>query len=174
MMNMAEKLSIGGLKFSGDLAQVVMTDAHRDAGGRVLLQSLSEQQINITLLTWMTDDPSVTMSCCIAMKDAPKVEKLARLDTRLTGRLAFHRHLGTIALFPHRARMTLLGRALAAFHDAGIPIFAMASSISTLTFVTYCRLLEAAATALEPWLILPEYHTPFIPEFCVRQVSFSK
>ncbi len=171
-MHVSEKIAIGGIKFSGNLVQVsIQYTPAREDPGQALLALLAELQINLALVTWALHGATAQLSGCVAMRDWGKLETALAKHSRLAQRVTCRLELGALALFPHRARMSILGRTLVAFGDAGIPIYGLASSISAIVCVIPCRLLEKAAIVLEDYFILPAHHAPFKPEFCVRQVA---
>jgi hypothetical protein len=72
-------------------------------------------------------------------------------------------------VFPHHSNLKLLGLALYLFGKARLPVYGMASSISSLTFITdYLQLDNAVATLLE-YVDLPPNHAPFRPGIHIVQ-----
>ena len=72
--------------------------------------------------------------------------------------------VGALSMFPHRSNLKLMGLAFYLLSRAHLPMYGMATSISSLTFITdYSRLDEAVSTFLK-YVDLPPNHAPFRQE----------
>jgi hypothetical protein len=69
-----------------------------------------------------------------------------------------------------QSRLGLIRAVLSAINQAGLPVYGLASSHSSLTITTdYLRLDEAVEAACQV-VALPDNHAPFRPEFRVKQL----
>lgn len=111
----------------------------------------------------------LTVSCCVASEDVDRIKTIISGNPVLKESLEFIPGLGALSLFPHHSNLKLLGLSLYLLGKQRIPLYGMASSISSLTFITdYLRLDEAVATLLK-FVDLPPNHSPFRPEIQVIQ-----
>ncbi len=165
-----DKLRIGGIKYSGGIVQVNLNYKASEANlGRLLFDLFAERKINASMITHTTRGEETYLSCCVSYNDRQKIETHVEGVEELKNRIWFRTNLGSIAIFPHKSRTRVLGYTLKAFSNAEIPVYAMASSISALTFATRYQFMEKAVEALRSYFVLPDHDTPFKPEFRVKQ-----
>jgi hypothetical protein len=168
--NPARRIGLGGIKFSLELVQLNCRDlpGERGRAGR-LLRHLADNRINVPFLCLSSADQAGITSCCIEAEDFGRIEGRIQ-DADLRPHLSWIEPVGTLTLFPHQASLHLLERTLVSFEQAGLPIYGVGTSLSALTVSTDYRLLDRAVMALETWFDLPPRHTPFRPEFRVKQL----
>ena len=105
----------------------------------------------------------------MAAEDINRTKEVVAGEPRLSESLEFVPGVGTLSIFPHHSNLKLLGLSFYVFGKQNLPLYGMASSISSLTFITdYSRLDEAVSTLLE-YMDLPPNHAPFRPEIHVIQ-----
>jgi hypothetical protein len=161
-----EKFSIGGLKLSQELIQIQLTPDTPLPVHEVLAR-LTGQHINVTMLSFDARDGRISGSFCISAADKIWTD-MALLP--IAGTYDMISPVGSLTIFPHQSRVTLIGSVLSAMHRIEAPIYAMASSFSALTITTDYHRLDHAAEAILSVAALPDNHAPFRPEFQVRQL----
>jgi aspartokinase len=115
-----------------------------------LLQIIKQNRINIPFFSAAcsdTEKPSV--SACFAREDEPMVQALIQKEDRLWNRADTIHGVGLLAVYPHRSSLSFLGVSVSALRNAGLPIYGLSSSISSLIFVLPYSQLEQAVDALK-------------------------
>ena len=167
---LTKKIRINGIKLSAELVQVNLLDRSLPQDSRTLFfRLLAQNQINIPFILVTGMGEKIQGSCCVAAEDADRVEKLVAMEPKLTENIEFISAVGALSMFPHHSNLKLLGLSFYLFGQARLPVYGMASSISSLTFITdYSQLDNAGSTLLE-YVDLPPNHAPFRPEIQVIQ-----
>ncbi len=170
-----EKIRIGGIKLSNELAQVnlrFLFDPDR-ARGR-LCGLLAEHRINIQYSTSAAIPDGLAFSCCVASEDEARVHETLLFLAPREWRWQFRSGVGLLSLYPHRSSLRTLSAVLQTLHEAQAPLLGLASSLSALTIVTYHDKLETAAARLLDFFELPGNHAPFQRPFAITQTSLVK
>jgi hypothetical protein len=159
------KLPIGGLKLSSELVQIRLLP---DSGFSVteMLRLLADHRINVTMVSLDATDGELTGIGCIFAEDRVPAESALQ---PLAAAIDMLSPVGALTIFPHQARLLLIGKILSALGEDGLPVYGMASSHSALTLTTDYRRLDDAVSAVCRIVSLPENHAPFRPEFRVKQ-----
>lgn len=168
---MAGRISLGGMKFSEELAMAALCADTPPLGAEVdLLQALAGRQVNLFYLS-VSRAPGRTRVCmCVAADHIALVERLAAASGgHWTCRSAAS--VGLLTFFPHERRLEALTRSLGVFAESHLPIFGVSSTLSALTFVTAFEALGRASERLREVFALPDHHAPFAPEFRVKPVN---
>jgi hypothetical protein len=160
------KLSIGGLKLSLELAQICFYP-RPEAPLHEMVQCLADKQVNLTEVSLEASDGCWTGSCCIAADDRLQAEQALR---RFEGAYEMLAPVGTLTIYPHQSRPVLIGQVLSALGRVRLPIYGIASSLSSLVITTDYRRLDEALSAVCSIVTLPDNHAPFRPEFRVKQL----
>jgi len=161
-----DKLKIDGIKLSGELVQINLLPGTDFSAARLFCE-MAGRRINMPLVTLDAAADRLAGACCIAAEDLARAQPVLEAAS---GALQVIERVGSLTVFPHRARFDLFECMLSGFARRGLPVHAIASSLAALTFTTdYGRLDEAAAAVLEK-AALPDNHAPFRPEFKVRQI----
>lgn len=162
---MTGTMTIGGLKRSERLVQINLSAA---SGPPIvsLMGALARCRVNLSFMTLAATGKGFSAAMGVAWERwsdvAPLLEDSgAAVDTVSPA--------GTITVFPHRRRSVLLEAALTAFGTAGVPVYAVASSLSALTFSTDYGQLDAAVSAIRAVAAVPDNHAPFIQPFRIEQ-----
>ena len=165
-----KKIRINGVKLSTELVQINILNHFFPQSSRFLFfQLLAQHQINIPFILISGMGEKIIGSCCVAVEDIHRIREVVAGESKLSERLEFVPGIGTLSIFPHYSNLKLLGLSFYVFGKQGLPLYGMASSISSLTFITdYSRLDEAVSTLLE-YTDLPPNHAPFRPEIHVIQ-----
>ena len=163
----AEKpISIDGLKLSPELVQIKLP-AGDPPPALMVFRKLAQQRINMLFVCLETTSGGLTGSCCILSEDLASTE--AALDA-MVHQLDIVPSVGALTVFPHRSRLDLLVGVLASFAESRLPVYGIASSLSTLTFCTDFARLGDAVQAVRQVAELPTDHTPFRSALRIRQV----
>jgi len=159
-----EKIKIGGIKLSSELVQLTLVNKDRSSlPASTFFQILSEHQINMPFVTASLAEGRPCASCCISPEDLRRANELVQSDNTLKGQVNIVHAVGLASLFPHQYRLKILGSALIALGKAQLPLYGLASSISTITFVTDYARLNEAVISLSEYMDLPLNHAPFSP-----------
>lgn len=111
----------------------------------LLYRHLADNRVNVPFLSVSGLGKDMGTCCCVSATDQGRVRALIGAAPVLRECVTFVSSVGMISLFPHQNSMTILGCSLQAFGEAGLPLYGMGSSLSSVTFVTdYARIREAA------------------------------
>jgi hypothetical protein len=165
-----KKVRINGIKLSKELVQINILNRFIPQYSRFLFfQLLAQYHINLPFILISGMGEKVIGSCCAAAEDINRIKEVVAGEPKLPQSLEFVPGVGALSIFPHYSNLKLLGLSFYLFGKQGLPLYGMASSISSLTFITdYLRLDEAVSTLLE-YMDLPPNHAPFRPEIHVIQ-----
>jgi hypothetical protein len=163
---MAQTLNIRGIKFSTELVLVRMPPGI-DPHPSEIIRRLAAKRINLTCVVLDSVRECLSGIFCIDAEDLPRMERVLEA---VTGGLEKVTSVGTLTIFPHRCRLDLLAAVLRAFAGRGIPLIAVASSMSALTVALPYRRLDEAVEEMSSVVRLPANHAPFRPQFRIRQV----
>ncbi|MEW6187581.1 MAG: hypothetical protein AB1585_17770 [Thermodesulfobacteriota bacterium] len=160
------KFSVGGLKLSAELV-LLRLKASEAVQIVHMFRVLTEHQINLIGVTLDAFHGRLDGVCSLLAEDRVKAEKVLGI---FQGCLEMTAPVGTITVFPVQARIELLSALFAAWGGAGLPLYHIASSTSSLTITTDFQLLDDAVSVVSRVVSLPENHAPFRPEFRVKQI----
>jgi aspartokinase len=165
-----KKVRINGIKLSRELVQVNILNRFFPQDFRSLFfQRLAQHQINIPFIMISGMGEKIIGSCCVAAGDIHRIKNVVAGESKLTESLEFVPGVGTVSIFPHYSNLKLLGLVFYLFGKQRLPLYGMASSISSLTFITDYSRLDEAVNALLEYMDLPSNHAPFRPEIQVIQ-----
>jgi len=155
------KVTIGGMKLSSELALVKLqhlpgAEPHRWR----IWEKLTSSRINLLFLFSVCAGTLCETTFCVAVEDSYDTKMLIQSEGLPNRRAFFIPAVGALSLFPHHSSFEVLGLSLFAFGKADLPFYGLASSISSLTFITDYALLEKAAAAMEDYLFLPKGQSP--------------
>ncbi len=161
-----QKFSIGGLKLSLELIQIRLFP---DAGLPVteMFRRLADQQVNLIGVILDAVDGQMTGVCYISVEDRQAAEQALQ---SFEGLYELQSPVGLLTIFPHQSRSELMGRIFSALGHAGLPVYGITSSLSSLTITTDYRRLDDAVSTVCQVVTLPDNHAPFRPEFRVKQL----
>lgn len=165
-----KKIRINGLKLSAELVQVNLLNGSFSRDLRSLFfRLLVQHQINIPFILTSGTGEEIVGSCCVAAEDIHRTKNVVATEPELKEHLEFIPGVGTLSIFPHHSNLKLLGLSFYLFHKQHLPLYGMASSISSLTFITDYSQLDNAVSVLLDYMDLPPNHAPFRPEIHVIQ-----
>ncbi len=171
-----KKPQIDGIKLSNELFAVRLSWGPTDEGMvSEFCHLLAKEKINMPFLSVERGEKGYRITCCVDKEQANDTKKLI-LDKygNFHKDLEFIPHVGLLSIFPHQSSLKVLGVALSVFLKAGIGVFAVASSLSVLTFVTQYGGLESLVSMFEEEMELPQDHVPLRPEILVKQTDIIK
>jgi aspartokinase len=161
-------VKIGGIRISLCLAQIELADS--PAVLVALLDLLAKRQVNLSVLGLIGSGDQTSASFCVAEADRQTVAQAAA-ELEPAPSIQVRHPVGTLSVFPHGSNLWLMGRIHDLFASEGITVYALASSLSVLTFVIDYPLLNRAVEMLTTVLELPGNHTPHRPEIMVTQIE---
>ena len=165
-----KKIRINGIKLSTELVQINLLNRFFPQDFRVLFfQLLAQHQINIPFILTSGMGEKIIGSCCVAAQDIHRIKKVVEEEPKLKENLEFIPGVGTLSIFPHHSKLKLLGLSFYLLGKQHLPLYGMASSISSLTFITDYSQLDNAVSILLEYMDLPPNHAPFRPEIHVIQ-----
>ena len=161
---------INGLKISGELCLVRLYEDSRGSGLLPAFCSLlAGSQINMLFLSTESDAGGTRTTCCVDAAHEALLKSVLRAEPILQERAEFTAGVGLLTLFPHRSRLTLFGRSLRALAQAGLRVFAVASSVGTLTYVLEYAQLDKAADVMQACFEFAGNHSPFKADSLLRR-----
>ena len=164
-------IDVGGIKFSRKLVQYNwIGNQGEPVPGLRLFRLLAENRINIPFLCIGVAGSGILSFCCVEYEFFRQVRKLVELDAPMRQNIEVISPVGTLTLFPHKCNLALLGIVMSELGKAGLPIHAIGTSISALTFSTDYNLLNHAVDVLGRVLNLPSNHAPFRSKFRIEQI----
>jgi len=165
-----KKIRINGIKLSAELVQVNLLNRFFPQDFRALFfQLLAQHQINIPFILTSGMREKIIGSCCVTAEDIRRIKIVVEGEPKLKENLEFIPGVGSLSIFPHHSNLKLLGLSFYLFGRKHLPIYGMASSISSLTFITDYSQLDNAVSILLEYMDLPPNHAPFRPEIHVIQ-----
>ena len=167
---MDQKIRINGIKLSHELVQINLLNRCFPPDSRFLFfRLLAQNQINIPFVLATGMGEKIQGSCCVAAEDAKRTKQLVAREPDLKETIEFISSVGALSVFPHQSKLKLLGLCVYILGKVRLPLYGMATSISSLTFITDYLQLDGAASVLLKYLDLPVNHAPFRPEIQVIQ-----
>lgn len=165
-----KKINVNGIKFSTEQVQINIVHHSLSKDPRpVFFRLLAQHQINIPFILTTGMVENAIGSCCVESEDIHRIKKLINKEPVLQEHIDFIDAVGALTIFPHRSNLKLPGICFYLLGKAGLPIYGMASSISSLTFITDYLLLDEAVTTLLKYVDLPPNHAPFRSDIHVVQ-----
>lgn len=159
-------MSIGGIKQSPELVQINLS-AGEGPSITAVFERLARRRINLAFVTLAVVSGGVVGACGVSAESWPAAEPLLQGIAPVVRLLS---PVGTLTVFPHRSRADLLGGVLTAFSQAGLPVYSIASSLSSLSFATDYRRMAEAVSVIRAFAQLPDNHAPLECPWCVKQV----
>jgi len=156
------KIKVGGIKLSSELVQFNISGRPPAVGSLVpFFRQIAENRINLTFLSLSNSPTAFTGNFCVLASDLTRVHRLVELEAAAEYHVEILASVGTITIFPHQRSFTLLGRVIGRLRNAGIPIHAVSTSLSSFAINTDFTFLDSAVQELLNLLDLPCNHTPF-------------
>jgi len=80
-------------------------------------------------------EEKIQVSCCVEADDINQTKKVVAEEPKLKENVEFISSVGALSMFPHRSNLKLMGLAFYLLGRAHLPMYGMATSISSLTFI---------------------------------------
>ena len=170
-LNGGGRIRLGGIKLSPEMVQLNCFDRPgENPRAARLFRLMAENRINLPFLVLSSTTRNTVCSCCLDTEDDHRAQGLLERDPDLSSGVERIAPVGTLTFFPINRvsncwdwSWRFLGRPDSRLYGTG-------TSLSALTVSTDYRGLDQALSALETVVELPPHHTPFHPEFRIRQM----
>lgn len=169
-MNNSKKIPIGGIKFSDELAHFTL--ACRQNEQMVIcefLQHISSRQINIPFLCGSQVGQDAVTCFCVSAIDGPVISEIVEDSSIQKQKISMQLQVGSLTIFPHKNDVSFVMAVMNLMERLGEPVHSFSTSISALIVNTRVQQLPNIAHQLMDIFQLPENHSPFLPEFQLRQ-----
>ena len=165
-----ERITIEGIKLSDELVAINFRN-FPDAKDYIsrFCHILYNNHINLTFLSYTSIGEDNQVSCCVGMEDRLPVKELIDSDPGLASHAEFISPVGLLSIFPHKFSLKFLGLILHIFGRIRLPLYGLASSLSSLTCITDYAHLNTAVTAIREYIDVPSDQISLKPEIQVRQ-----
>jgi len=165
-----KKIRINGIKLSTKLVQINLLNGSLPENTRSLFfRLLSQNQINIPFVLFTCMGEQILGSCCVGSEDIRKIKTVIDKEPALKENIECISSVGALSIFPHHSNLKLLGLSFYLLGEQNLPLYGLASSISSLTFITDYSKLDEAVTIFLKYMDLPPNHAPFRQEIHVIQ-----
>lgn len=166
---MAGQIPLDGMKISEEMAFVELAAEAPPWGVEVgVLQALAGRHIALYYLTMSYSESHSRVWFCVLPDQTALVAQLARTIGREVLACRTIAAVGLLTVFPHNRCVDALTRSLDIFAQSDLPVYGVASTLSTLTFVLAFSQLDQATEQLRDVFQLPDHHSPSHPEFRVK------
>jgi hypothetical protein len=164
------RIPIGGIKFSDERAHyTIYRPLSEQATINDFLQRITHKQVNISFLCHTLEGVFSRTCFCVSIKDIPSISEIINDSSLNEVDIATQLQVGSITIFPHRNDITLIAVIMSLMESLELPVYSFCTSISALIYNTRFIELENIANHLTDICELPENHSPFHPEFQLRQ-----
>ncbi|MBN1847368.1 MAG: hypothetical protein JW932_02155 [Deltaproteobacteria bacterium] len=148
-----ETTGMNGLKLSKELVQIRFQRPSVLVGQNLdFLEKLTDNKINIAFLSWVVANGEIQLSCCIAPEDYYQVLAILASQPGLKELSSIKPSVCLLSLFPHKNRLQYLAQSLNVLIKLNLPIYGLASSLSSITFVTDYRRSHDTKNTLKTFL----------------------
>ncbi|TKB09007.1 hypothetical protein [Desulforhopalus sp. IMCC35007] len=164
------KVPIGGIKFSEERVHFsICCPYNEQATINDILQHISKKQVTIPFLCHLSGSSGTKTCFCVSAGDVELISDVAHFSCDKNLSISCQRNVASITIFPHRNNLTLVPLVMCLMDGLQLPVYSFSTSISALVFNTDFHLLELLAHHLTDVFDLPDNHSPFHPEFQLRQ-----
>ena len=161
---------IGGIKFSEERVHFSICRPHKEQTTiNDFLQQISNKQVTIPFLCHSFNNTRSKTCFCVSTKDVAAINEI--IHSSFSEKLISNSqtNIASVTIFPHKNNMTLVTMVMEIMEELGLPVYSFSTSISALVFNTDFHQLEIIASRLTESFDLPANHSPFHPEFELRQ-----
>jgi hypothetical protein len=170
LLTFKDKLPIGGIKFSEERVHYTISRKHSTVTSiNELLQRIHKKQINIPFLCHSSLADADKICFCVSTNDADSVTEIIKHSTDIKQDISTHHQVGSVTIFPHKKEITFIAIVMSLLESLPVPVYSSCTSISAYVFNTNMCDLQTIAKELTKVFKLPENHSPFYPEFQLRQ-----
>ena len=165
-----DQISIEGVKLSQELVTINLRHlTHIEKTLSRFCQNLTDNQINMQFLSTVRVDGNNQITCCVDSENSGFIISLIRSEPELKSHSEIIEPTGLLTLFPHHFKLKLLGLSLSVLGKASIPLYGLASSLSSLTFILAYHDLEKAIECLGEKIKIDPEKIERRPKIRVRQ-----
>lgn len=137
-------IGVDGFKLSNELFQFRIDNFGDVEATLSFFKNIVEHRININYLSRTVLNGNISTTCCVASEAQEEIKVIIETQKVLKNLVIFTPSVGLLSFYPHRFNIKILGKSLIALGKAGVPIHGIATSLSSITFITdYVRLNEA-------------------------------
>lgn len=166
---MGKKIKVDGIKLSRELIHInISTGPEKKDLYTRFLKSMAENRINCPILFYSAMDCRYQGAVCVTSEDLIPLNQMLARDPDFKENVHYISPVGAISLFPHKFSLKFLGCLMHVFGKAGMPIYGMAVSLSTMTLTTDFQVLDHAIESLKPFISLPSNHAPFRSQLRIK------
>jgi hypothetical protein len=167
-----EKMKIEGIKLSEALFAVTFRNlvTLEDCMSRIY-EILVENHVNLVFLSRTNINENSQVLFCITSKDQAQVRDIIESEPDMSSHAEFIFPAGSLSVFHHQFSLKILGLVLKIFSSMHLPLYGLASSLSTLTLITDYGLLTHAVNAIREYLDVPSDQIYLRPEKYVLQTQ---
>lgn len=167
-----ERIAIGGIKLSGELAQFSFRRSdHRQCVSSLVLAAIAKHHINIPFLSFTVSSHTVDTTFCVASEHLVTVKSILEAETGEPESITCLPSVCTLTLYPHRSNLSLMSRIIGVFASHSLPIYGICTSVSALSINTRYTDVEQAVKRLQEVVELPANHSPLRHQFQVQQLD---
>lgn len=166
-----EPLRVGGLRTRPGLCLLRLESGiAQERALASVLGLLAARRINLCFLAQWREAERVVASFAVEAGEGDLAREAVLRFPAMAERLQSVAPVAALSVYPHHHRLELLGRVLRGLAGAGVPVLAVASSISAVTFALPESGLPTAVASLQGAVVLPPGHTPIAQQLRHRVV----
>jgi hypothetical protein len=170
-----EQIRIEGVKLSQELVTLHLRRlTHIEATLSRLCKNLGDNQINMQFLSTRRMDGNNQITLCLDSESSDFIRSLVGSEPELASLAEILAPTGLLTLFPHHFKLKTLGLVLQCFGKASFPLYGLASSLSSLTFLLKYHDLESAIECLREKIDIHPDKIERRPKIRVRQSRLIK
>ena len=157
-----DRMPISGVRLSGPLVLMRVFSLQGVSNTMpALFRMLTDLAVNIAFMAYSGLEEQHLAICCIDPSTQSRVETGLAGNADLRASVGIEPgEVGLLSIYPHQASLSILGSATQVLTRNGACIYALASSISALTYVIdYMHLQQAAAIFSDTMMLPPEAET---------------
>gem|GEM_PF-3061810 len=170
-----DKIEIGGVRLKRDLVQVEFRfPSSACATTSEICDKLTRNEVNVSFFMTRSDKGAMSsVSFCVDRTHSRLVaEIMKRAPAGVAGKLTSP--VALITFYPRRKGLGLLGAVLAMWGMKKLPLYGVATSLSSVSCATDDTRVEEILSAIDEHMKLPSNHTPFVSPLKVTQSSLMK
>jgi len=157
-----ERIAIGGLRFSSEQIQLSLSGFTPDLHDfNQFLTDLAAEKICLPFICFDTYSDTLASMCMLRDDFDEQQEIVDQTLSRYGLQPVLTPSTGSLTLFPHQSRLSVLGTLLEVFCKEQLPLYSLCSSISALVINTDYHHLDKTAQSLGKAFKLPQNHSPF-------------
>lgn len=147
-----ERMKIEGIKLSNELVAIIFDDAQnkKDCGSQ-FCRLLAGSRVNLPFLSVTNTGEDPRACFCVALEDQDMAKGIIAAEPGLESDCELISSVGLITVFHHQFSLGMLGLLLNILGKGQVPIYGLASSLSTLNFITDYAHLNRAVQVIQDY-----------------------